>query len=73
MMTNPELLLKLQAAWHQAAAVIAVGQEPERPPRCQQHNNRSSWQDEKVRDYRGWIRTTCKQCGGFVGYRFDDS
>lgn len=40
------------------------------PPRtCASHNDRSLWIDEAQRDSRGWIRTVCKACGAFIGYR----
>ncbi len=31
------------------------------------HLSPVNWPGEPTRDKRGWIRTTCKVCGGFVG------
>lgn len=39
------------------------------PPRCADHNDPSQWRDEPARDRRGWIRTVCKKCNTFIGYR----
>jgi hypothetical protein len=35
--------------------------------RCGQHINPADWQDSRAN--RGMIRTACKRCGGFIGYR----
>ncbi|MDV6031342.1 MAG: hypothetical protein F9B45_14825 [Phycisphaera sp. RhM] len=37
-------------------------------PRCW-HRDRSVWIDRPDRIRTGWIRTTCRLCGGFIGYR----
>jgi hypothetical protein len=37
--------------------------------RCLVHADPASWLNEAAPNRPGWIRTTCKCCGGFVGYR----
>jgi hypothetical protein len=41
------------------------------PPRCpaNEHNDETNWRDEPQPDRRGWIRTVCKKCNAFIGYR----
>ena len=36
---------------------------------CSPHNNPVNYIDEPAFDRPGWIRTTCKICACFVGYR----
>ncbi|MFN3192284.1 MAG: DUF4326 domain-containing protein [Aureliella sp.] len=50
-----------------AEAVTPVTSEPDR---CWHRGE--DWQDEPANSRPGWIRTTCCNCGGFVGYRPDN-
>jgi len=45
------------------------GFKPPARPRCEPpaHHNPTIWKDAPATD--GRIRTVCKTCGGFVGYR----
>jgi len=40
-----------------------------KPTRCLSHTDPQDWLDEPARDRPGVIRTTCRRCGGFIGYR----
>ena len=37
--------------------------------RCPSHLNRRDWLTEPARNRPGWLRTTCRRCGVFIGYR----
>jgi len=39
------------------------------PRRCLNHTDPADWQDEPARHRPGYILTTCRRCGGFLGYR----
>ena len=41
---------------------------PKRGERCW-HTDHRQWLNSLDDNRDGWIRTTCKICGGFVGYR----
>jgi len=62
-----DIQARLQAAWNQAAAETPP--IPTRPPKCWQHIDPREWLNEPAADRPGWIRTTCRRCGGFIGYR----
>lgn len=82
------LLLDLQRLWHRppdtettagtstARAPRGTGttaRTPARfvlPPAC--GCDRRGWLDAPARNRPGWIRTTCGNCGRFVGYRPSD-
>lgn len=49
-----------------ADVLTALGVTPER---CPSHLDRDDWQDVPAPGRPGWIRTTCKRCGCFIGYR----
>ena len=83
-MTPPldaELLDRLRVAWN--AARMPPEQTGDRLPdllprrtvaaarmsRCEAHGEPSQWEDEPAPYRPGWIRSTCRICGGFVGYR----
>ena len=65
MTTSDAVLTALQTAWQQTPAT------PAEPPRCKQHIDPADWLDEPAANRPGWIRTTCRRCGGFVGFRRD--
>ena len=68
MTTEAALLAKLHAAWNQAAATIPA-RTPAKPATCSQHIDPWEWLDEPAPGRPGWIRTTCRRCGAFIGYR----
>ena len=35
---------------------------------CQPHNNPANFLDAPDPNRKGWIRTTCRECGRFIGY-----
>lgn len=39
------------------------------PRRCWTHTDPREWLDEPAHRRPGFIRSTCRRCGGFVGYR----
>ena len=62
-----DIQARLRDAWKQDAAdppTIPTG-----PPHCRQHIDRREWLDEPAASRPSWIRTTCRLCGGFIGYR----
>lgn len=86
-MTPPldaELLDRLRAAWNATGTppeqagdrltellprrTVAAA----RMVRCEAHGEPSQWEDEPAPYRPGWIRSTCRTCGGFVGYRPTD-
>ena len=40
---------------------------------CRPHNNPDNYLDTPDSNRPGWIRTTCRICGKFIGYRPDSS
>lgn len=50
-----------------SASPIEVGTEP--PRRCPWHVDRSHWKDEPAPGRPGFIRTTCRKCGTWIGDR----
>lgn len=39
-----------------------------RPPRCSQHIDPALWTSSPAQARPGWVRVTCRECSGFVGY-----
>jgi hypothetical protein len=37
--------------------------------RCSPHNKPANYIDEAAPNRPGWIRSTCRECGAFIGYR----
>lgn len=37
--------------------------------RCPSHIDRRDWLETPAPNRPGWLRTTCRRCGSFVGYR----
>lgn len=37
------------------------------------HHDATTWRDKAAAQRPGWIRTTCRHCGGFIGYRPSDA
>lgn len=37
--------------------------------RCRDHADRGNWLEAPAANRPGWLRTSCRACGGFVGYR----
>jgi hypothetical protein len=67
MTTDPAILAQLQAAWGRAAI---VAQQP--PMGCMVHIDERRWLDEPATGRPGYVRTTCRDCGAFIGYRQTD-
>lgn len=75
---NVELMNYLRDAWNAAgepspeppdvrplARIAAAG----RSSRCTSHGDPTQWDDAPAPNRPGWIRSTCRTCGAFVGYR----
>jgi len=50
-------------------AATSPENSPNKSPVCSQHNNPRDWTNEPAPGRPGWIRTTCRRCGSFIGYR----
>ena len=84
-MTAAAVLAQLQSAWNAAPALPPtpatvplivsplVEGTPKRPARCPIHTDAGDWLDEPDDNRRGWIRTSCRRCGAFIGYRPTDN
>lgn len=57
------LLTQLQSLWTKPKP------RPAEPARCRAHTEPADWLDAPAENRPGWIRTTCRRCGAFVGYR----
>lgn len=57
------------------AVAIARNHKPELVaylrPNCNPHNNAGNYIDEPAISRPGWVRSTCRVCGRFVGYRLN--
>ncbi|KLU05885.1 hypothetical protein RISK_002517 [Rhodopirellula islandica] len=55
------------------AKAIASNHKPELlehlRPNCRPHNNPDNYIDTPAQGRPGWIRSTCRVCGCFIGYR----
>ena len=68
---TPELVGSMRE--HKNELLTLLGCPRTRPssmrPRCPYHIDRASWIDSRAPSRPGWILTTCRLCGGFIGYR----
>ncbi len=75
MPTDPALLAQLQALWSAAAvdvptvAMTPPAKPPPQPPRCGPHIDPREWVDAPAPSRPSYIRTTCRHCNTFIGYR----
>jgi hypothetical protein len=51
---------------HKAALVAYLSRS------CSPHNDPSNYIDAPAPLRHGWIKTTCRQCGKFIGHRRDE-
>lgn len=58
------LLSEIVGAKPAIMALLTVG-----TPRCATHIDASQWSDTRAEGRPGWLRTTCRHCAGFIGYR----
>jgi hypothetical protein len=70
---TPDLLDSMRE--HKDQLLVLLG-SPRTPPnsirsRCPYHIDPVNWFDTPAPRRTGWILTTCRQCGGFIGYRRD--
>lgn len=80
-MPSPELLSILQDAWTAAPIVVAESnaRRSESIPivglggiafkRCETHLPPFDTVESEDKNRHGWIRSECRQCGRFIGYR----
>lgn len=78
-MTSPELLQRLQAAWHVVPVAVSTlkaetGASSMTPAKranrdCEPHVPPFDQVDEPDRTRSGWVRSRCRRCGRFLGYR----
>jgi hypothetical protein len=54
---------------HKPAIVATLPATPGATNRCRHGIDPSTWQDRPDPKRKGWLRTRCVRCGGFVGYR----
>jgi hypothetical protein len=54
---------------HKLAIIAELSSLPGATSRCVQHVDPTTWQDAPDPKRKGWLRTRCVRCGGFVGYR----
>lgn len=60
---TPELLEELRDAKPELLQILQA------PRRCSSHIDHRHWLDTPATGRPGWIRTTCRLCGAFIGYR----
>ena len=65
---TPDLARRMKA--HKGELLAILRRDSTAPSKkCVQHITSQDWTDEPAINRPGWIRTTCRRCGRFIGYR----
>ncbi len=66
---TPDRLDRVKAHKAEMSAIL----RGDLPPDGCLHHDSACWLDARADDRPGWIRTTCRWCGRFIGFRPKDS